>query len=153
MCQFKCILESSGKGWVLHNLIAGLRHKASTLKKKILPKKKRTLAKSLSFDNLEASLSVGDYVKVRPKEELLELMGYKRYKCPIMREMYGHSGKTFKVLKEVHYFYDEVKERLCNCEDIYLLEGSNCTSAGISLPEPCDLNCFFFWHKDWVVKV
>jgi hypothetical protein len=155
MCQYKCVLESGGNGWMVYNLKANLKKKYGILKSKFSPKNGNavTAKKKILANTEKINLSVGDYVRVRPREEIAEMMDNNGYKCPIMGEMYEDCEKIFKVVREVKYFYDEVKGKFCKCKNIYLLEGSHCSGSKFSFPEACDLNCFFFWHKDWLEKV
>jgi hypothetical protein len=150
------ILESGGKGWWFYNFSTGLKRKLKDFKGSLMPinepieKNENRIAPLLNTDSTE--INTGDYVRVRSKEELLALMEQKEYKCPIMSEMYEGCEKIYRVIRKVDHFYDEVKQKMCKCKDIFLLEGSTCSGQMGSFPEPCDLDCFFFWHKDWLEK-
>jgi hypothetical protein len=156
MCQFKLIFESPGKEWWLYNHMAELKRKFVKAINSLRPinsaEKRVEIFPSLP-DTDATVINLGDYVKVRSKQELLALMEEKTYKCRIMPEMYESCGKRYKVLKKVENFYDEVKQKMCKCKDIFLLEGSTCSGKLGSFPQPCDLKCFYFWHKDWLEKI
>ncbi len=69
-----------------------------------------------------------------------------------MDEMYPLCGKSFKVIDQVSYFYDELKDKVCKCKDIFFLEGAVCSGKNKFFKDPCDLMCYYFWHKDWLRK-
>ena len=100
-------------------------------------------------------MNPGDTVKVLSREKIIRLLDYRGiYKgCPFIEEMYDHCNKEYKVLKEANYFYDEIKQKLCKCKDIVVLEGTICSGKQKLYKETCDLRCYFFWHKDWIEKV
>ncbi len=97
----------------------------------------------------------GDIIKVRSKEEIQSILddwgGYKG--CIFTPEMYEYCDKTFKVLKRIEYFYDEIKEKMCKCKNIVILEGVTCSGQRRMFSESCDRNCFLFWHLSWLEKV
>ena len=96
----------------------------------------------------------GDIVTVRSEEEIRSLLdhwnGHKG--CIFTPEMFERCGKSYRVLTNVEYFYDEVKQKMCKCKDIYLLEGAVCSGRRRAFSLPCDRNCFQFWHASWLVK-
>lgn len=97
----------------------------------------------------------GDMIKVRSEEEIRSVLndwgGYKG--CIFTPEMYGHCNKTYRVFKKIDYFYDEVKQKMCKCKDIFLLEGILCGGQRKMFPSNCDRNCFLFWHSAWLQKL
>ena len=103
----------------------------------------------------QTEIMPGDTVKVREKSEIKNILndwgGTKG--CIFTPEMYERCGKTYKVYKKIDHFYDEVKERMCKCKDIYLLEGALCSGKRRMFSENCDRCCFQFWHKDWLEKI
>jgi len=96
----------------------------------------------------------GDIVTVRSEEEIRSHLddwgGHKG--CIFTPEMYERCGKRYRVLRRVEYFYDEVKQKMCKCKDIFLLEGAVCSGRRRAFSQPCDRNCFQFWHASWLVK-
>jgi len=119
------------------------------------------LKKNQNFKQPQASpafndaIKAGDRVRVRSREEIqriLDLRGGTRG-CIFTPEMYARCGQTYKVYKQIEYFYDEVKQRECRCRDIFLLEGALCSGRRKVFSNPCDRMCFQFWHKDWLEKI
>jgi hypothetical protein len=96
-------------------------------------------------------LQPGSLVRVRSKVEILQTLD--RYRktdgCTFQSGMYAHCGKEFKVLKKVDRFYDESKNKMCKCNNLYVLEGSNCNGL-TAYTGKCERNCFFFWHSSWL---
>jgi len=110
----------------------------------------KPIATSISQDELVP----GDIVRVKLREEILALLDdWGRTKgCVFTPEMFNRCGQRYRVLKQVHYFYDEVKERICRCRDMVLLEGAVCSGQRRLFPSDCDRNCFQFWHVSWLEK-
>jgi hypothetical protein len=96
----------------------------------------------------------GDLVRIASAAEIRRTLDRNRKTggCTFQIGMYDHCGKEYRVLKKVEYFFDETKQKLCKCKNIYLLEGSCCTGTTAYL-EVCDRNCFFFWHARWLHRV
>ena len=87
----------------------------------------RPKSKPLALENLQQTeLNARDTVKVRPRVEIQGILddwgGTKG--CIFTPEMYERCDNTYKVLKKVDYFYDEVKEKMCKCKDIFILKGA-----------------------------
>lgn len=101
-----------------------------------------------------AVIAPGDTVRVRSEKEIREMLDEwgKHRGCLFVGRMYEHCGKTYKVFKEVDYFFDEVKQRMCRCRDTVLLEGVLCSGKQKLYAADCDRRCFYFWHKDWLEK-
>jgi hypothetical protein len=97
----------------------------------------------------------GDTVRVLGRSEIQRLLNdWRKYKgCAFMDQMYEYCGKTYKVLKNIDYFYDEAKQKLVKCKDIVILEGAICNGKRTLYKQKCDRNCFLFWHSSWLVKV
>jgi len=100
-------------------------------------------------------IKAGDLVRVCSKKDINNsLDNWRRYKgCSFMDEMYQYCGRTFKVLKVVRNFYDEVNQRLVKCRDVLILEGVICSGRRTLYREKCDRNCFLFWHTVWLDKI
>lgn len=97
----------------------------------------------------------GDIVKVLEITEIKSLLEdiNNNKRCIFLDEMYKFCGKEYVVLKEVEYFFDEVKNKMCRCNNIYMLKGVTCSGSKRLYSVKCDRNCFFFWHKDWLIKL
>ena len=111
--------------------------------------------KELSVKYELSQLKAGDFVKVHSKKEITTTLddsgGTKG--CMFTPEMYKHCNKIYKVLKTIDYFYDEVKQRMCKCKDLVILEGIVCSGRRRLFKQSCDRNCFNFWHAAWLKKI
>jgi hypothetical protein len=103
--------------------------------------------------NLE-EINAGDTVRVRSKAEIKSTLNrYGKIRgCSFLKEMYKDCGKEFKVYKKLEYFWDESRQKMLRTNGIFLLEDSYCTGKSAYL-KPCNRNCFYFWHKNWLEKV
>ena len=97
----------------------------------------------------------GNIVKVRPKEEIQkELDDAGKYGgCWFIDEQYEYCDKKFKVAKKVDYFFDEAKQKMVKCKNIYFLDGVLCSGRQRLYSVSCDRYCFLFWHAAWLEKV
>jgi len=101
------------------------------------------------------TIHAGDRVRVISSEKMASMVGGSmRYKgAPFVQEMYRYCGMEFRVLDEVHYFYDEVKDKLCRCKDLVILENVFCHGKKRLYLRACDLHCYLFWPKDFLEEV
>ena len=163
MCQFKCLPRIEQSTFRRAKLIEIARkqlslykRKVNYLRDKIYLKPQFGISQTTKIEKYNKILiNSGDTVKILSKERIITLLDYRGiYKgCPFIEEMYDHCDKEYKVLKEANYFYDEIKQKLCKCKDIVVLEGTICSGKQKLYKETCDLRCYFFWHKDWLEKV
>jgi hypothetical protein len=93
-------------------------------------------------------------VRVHTAEDIRGMLDdHEKYKgCLFIDEMFEHCGKTYKVLKEIDWFFDEAKQKMCKAKNAVILEGVLCSGRQRLYRVSCDRNCFFFWHKDWLEK-
>jgi len=157
-CQLTNMHEITVTNSWIDNLFQARIKLVWSSKKKVLFIKNRLKLKSENKDLGEfipSRIGPGDMVKVRSKDEIENLLdewgGYNG--CIFTPEMYEYCNKTLKVLKKIEYFYDEVKQKMCKCKDIYILEGATCSGQRRMFPEDCDRNCFLFWHLLWLEKL
>jgi hypothetical protein len=103
----------------------------------------------------ECAIKAGDTVRVLEREEIRALLDtHEKYKgCLFIDEMYQYCGREFIVLKEVEFFFDEAKNRMCRCRNTFILEGITCSGRQRLYPVSCDRGCYFFWHRHWLRKV
>jgi hypothetical protein len=163
MCQFKCLPTIEQRTfWQLELIeiartqLSLYKRKINYLRHKIYLKPQFNIDQAIKIEKYnKAPINTGDTVKILSKERIINLLDYRGiYKgCPFIEEMYDHCNKEYKVLKEASYFYDEIKQKLCKCKDIVVLEGTICSGKQKLYKETCDLRCYFFWHKDWLDKV
>jgi hypothetical protein len=97
----------------------------------------------------------GDLVQVRPLEEIRELLDSegKTEGCSFTGEMYKYCGHNFIVLKNVEFFFNEAKQKMCKCRNTVILEGAVCSGLQRLYATKCDRNCFFFWKTDWLKRI
>lgn len=97
---------------------------------------------------IQGQIQPGDMVRVRCKDEIQKTLDRsgRTGRCRFTLDMYNHCGKEYRIFKRVDHFYDEAKQRMCRCKDLFLLEGAYCS------PSTCDRQCFFFWHASWLEK-
>jgi len=114
---------------------------------------KRDISKII-FSNT-CNIQPGDIVRVLKEDEIKSTLDENRKHkgCFFMNEMYQHCNQDYVILKEVKFFYDEARKRICKCKDMFMLKGANCSGRQRLYLFPCDRNCFFFWHKDWLKKI
>jgi len=162
MCQLKYIHELGQESSWLDNFYANLRkryfqiyNKANFLKNKLRHRSAPIENKTFSQNPQQPQIYPGETVRVRSEEEIDNLLNHQViYKgCPFMPEMYDCCGKEYKVLTKVNYFYDESKQKLCKCKDIFILDGPSCTGRRSLYLDSCDLKCSYFWHKDLLEKI
>lgn len=102
----------------------------------------------------KTGFSPGDLVKVKSKAEIRKMLdNHEKYKgCLFIDEMFEYCDKHFRILKDVHCFFDEAKQKMCECENIVLLENVLCSGRQRLYNVSCDRSCFFFWHTGWLEK-
>ena len=108
---------------------------------------------SPTIDSVATDLKAGDLVQVRPREEIQATLDpWGRLKgCGFMPEMWQYCGTTQRVLKPMERFLDECEYQIKRCRGVVLLEGLMC--QGVVESGRCDRSCFFFWRKEWLVKI
>jgi hypothetical protein len=161
-CQIALIHEMEQRKSRFDEMLQGRVRLSRTLKRTAIFLKNR-LARRLagnrttptkSSDRQEA-LAAGSLVRVRPRKEIRQLLDDReKYRgCLFIDEMYRHCGKTYRVLKQVDNFFDEAKQRMCRCNETYILEDVLCSGRQRLYLESCDRCCAFFWHRDWLLKL
>lgn len=163
MCQLKHIDEFVQKGFWLDTFSEYLRKKLQPVKILLYSQDPEVCSTSVSLGgnlpvkSLESPIRFqpGDFVRVLPADSIKSMLDKQgNYKgCPFMPEMYNFTGKIYKVLKEVDCFYDEVERKLSKTKNLYILEGVVCSGIKKWYFTRCDLNCFFFWDKDFLDNI
>jgi hypothetical protein len=109
----------------------------------------------MSFRSSSSSrqLSVGDWVEVRSKEEILRTLDEKG--CidgmPFMPEMLAYAGQRFRVFRRAHKTCDTVHEiQGLRVADAVHLEGLRCTGEAHG---GCEAACLIFWKTQWLRRV
>ena len=158
MCQFKYIneIKAEESSWdrrteLLRKKLLYVRWRVNLLRDKFI---RRFLA--IKPQNLnQPHIRPGEDVRVRSKREIQGMLDERRKykKLGFLTEQYIYCGKRNKVLKELNYFYDEVKQKQVKCKDSVFLEDCYCSGIVPFSLRRCDLNCLLFWHKDWLEKI
>ena len=156
-CQLKNIHEMTEKNFWLNDLfqirikvIWTIKERLNSIKNKILSRNHEPIGPIKN-----SQIRSENWIKVRSEKEIkqtLDVNGSYRG-CVFTPEMYQYCNKTFKVLKDIDYFYDEVKQKMCKTKNLVVLDSVICSGERKLFPNSCDRACFFFWHKNWLKKV
>ncbi len=100
-------------------------------------------------------IHAGDRVRVRTRSEIIATLNAwgEHRGCRFIDEMYDYCGRSFVVLKEVDYFYDEVSRKIRRCRDTVVLDGAVCSGRQRLFAVSCGRNCFFFWQTAWLERI
>jgi hypothetical protein len=111
---------------------------------------RRPLGQRLSFAN--ATLSAGEWVEVRSKEEILRsLDGGTLDGLPFMPQMFDYCGQRFRVFRRAHKTCDTVnKTGGRRLEATVHLEGLRCDGEAYG---GCGAACLLFWKEAWLKPV
>lgn len=160
-CQLKKLDEVRAEKYWVYNVLERGIYILQIIKRNLLYLKYKltNLANSQKnnsdfFEEKRTQMRPGDMVMVKSRQEMRKMLDpWGKYKgCLFTGRMYEYCGKTYTIFKEVDYFYDEVKQRMCKCKDIVLLDNVLCNGRQKLYLEDCDRSCFYFWHKDWLKK-
>ena len=161
-CQLINLLELAQSNSAIDNLLQSrikiiwsTKKRFTFLKNRLL----RILIKSknpaTSFTLPQVELKAGDLIRIRSEVEMRSILddwgGTKG--CIFTPEMYKYCDTSQKVFKKIDFFYDEVKQKMCKCRNIIILENVVCSGRRKLFPADCDRNCFLFWHTLWVEKL
>ena len=162
MCQLNNIPEIAEKNSKINNFFQrrvkilrstkrNVKYFINKISHSIVPKNRMVNIPNI----IQQKIHIGDKIRIRNKEEIESMLNdWGKYKgCLFIDEMFEHCGKTYKVLKELEYFFDEAKQKMCKSKNIVILEGVVCSGRQRLFIEDCDRLCFFFWHKDWLEKI
>jgi hypothetical protein len=160
-CQLRELRKMGNElNWIDDLLQARVRILRS-LKRQIIYVK-RYLDRNVLSSDPSASISIGakpiktgDRVKILTKSEIRKILDtHDKYKgCRFIEDMYEFCGREYTVLKQIDYFYDEVKQKLCRCQDTVILDSVVCSGKQRLYRNACDRHCFFFWHTAWLQKL
>jgi hypothetical protein len=158
MCQLK---DFDKMGTLSHvdASLEGLREGLKTIQRAAFALRKRMTSRGTAVQvpvNAEKrEIGPGDRVRVRSREEIFAALDVERkYRgCKFMRGMYEHCGKTYRVLKNVDFFFDEARQKMVKTKNLVILEGATCIGQQRLYVNRCDRNCFFFWHTEWLDKI
>ncbi len=91
----------------------------------------------------------GDMVRIRSEDEIQKTLDRsgRTHGCLFAVGMNDHCGKEYRVFKRVDHFFDEIERRMCKCNNLFVLEGTQCSRT------TCDRSCPYFWHVSWLQKI
>ena len=104
-------------------------------------------------DNGLPCLSVGDWVEVLNKEDILKTLDKNGQLdgMPFMPEMFAFCGKRFRVYKRAHKTCDTVNDyKGRRLQDAVHLEGLRCNGQSHG---GCEASCLIFWKTAWLRPV
>jgi hypothetical protein len=157
-CQLKHIRKTTIKNSIFNCIYQYIVHSITNIKKYIVcfyrsfKNNKATRPQSTYSD--ESVIYPGDIVKVKSKKEISSMLDSNRkyMGCFFMNEMYDCCEREYKVHNKIDFFFDETKNKMCKCSNIFLLEDSTCSGKRKLYMQKCNRGCYFFWNKDWLVK-
>jgi hypothetical protein len=102
---------------------------------------------------MSLGLRAGDWVVVRPKEEILATLDEtgRLDGLPFQPEMFAYCGRRMRVFKSAHKTCDTTEHRSGGRRmyDAVHLEGARCDG---SLHDGCQADCVFFWKEAWLKR-
>ncbi|OGO34542.1 MAG: hypothetical protein A2W35_05970 [Chloroflexi bacterium RBG_16_57_11] len=100
-----------------------------------------------------AHLNVGDWVLVRPREEIeATLDRWKEQKgCAFLEYMWQYCGTTQQVLQPMERFLDERDYKVKKVKGVVLLKDILC--KGTPVFGRCDRCCHLFWREEWLERI
>lgn len=153
MCQLECLDEIGQKNSWANDRWQYLIRKKRWYWKLISQRLRRAPGAGEAPRTDQPPLQPGDIVRVRSEVEVRRTLDAQRKTrgCTFQKEMFDCCGKEYRVFARVDHFYDEAKQKMCQCRGIYLLEGA-CCSGKTAYLRPCGRNCFYFWQAAWLEK-
>ena len=100
----------------------------------------------------ETTLSAGDWVEVRSKEEILRTLDRGQLdSLPFMPQMFDYCGQRFQVFQRAHKTCDTVNRTGGrHLAGAVHLQGLRCNGAAYG---GCDAACLIFWKQAWLKPV
>jgi hypothetical protein len=101
----------------------------------------------------QRSLSVGEWVEVRSKQEILATLDKNGQLAglPFMPEMFAFCGKRFRVFKRAHKTCDTVNDyKGRKMKNTVHLDGLRCNGESHG---GCEASCLLFWNTAWLRRV
>lgn len=102
-----------------------------------------------------ARLEAGDWVQIGSREEIEKTLDAdgKTQGLSFLPNMFQFCDTTHRVLKKVHYIFDERSWKMSKCRNVVILDGVYCDGRDVFAREGCDRCCFMFWKTQWLKKV
>ncbi|MGO4871859.1 MAG: GNAT family N-acetyltransferase [Roseiarcus sp.] len=100
-------------------------------------------------------LEVGEWVKIRPAEEILATLDDNRKNRGLVfeQEMLRHCGKTYRVLARLSRIIDEKSGKMIAlANDCIALEGLTCRGLDNRQRLFCPRGPFFYWREAWLER-
>jgi hypothetical protein len=113
------------------------------------------IAASNKLNDQPEVINEGDIVEILPLTEIEKILdnNHQTQGLVFMTAMKKYCGTQAKVLKKVHYIFDEQAWKMKKIKNTVILEGLLCRGEDMFSKEGCDRCCFFFWKEAWVKKV
>jgi hypothetical protein len=106
-------------------------------------------------DRAKLDLAVGEWVKIRPAEEILATLNdeSKNRGLVFEQEMLRHCGKTYRVLARLSRIIDEKSGKMIKLtNDCIALEGLTCRGLDNRKRLFCPRGPFFYWRESWLER-
>lgn len=106
-------------------------------------------------DAAKLDLEVGEWVKIRPAEEILATLNDDRKNRGLVfeQEMLRHCGKTYRVLARLSRIIDEKSGRMIKLtNDCIALEGLTCRGLDNRKRLFRPRGPFFYWRESWLER-
>ena len=148
-CQLTCIDELGKRPRGVNNALQEFVRKYRWYRKKL--RQLRDNNTRHPAENPIPEFQPGDLVRVKQVSEIKQTLDnlQKTSGCTFQKGMYAHCGGEFRIYRKVDRFFDEAKQKMCRCHNIYLLEGSFCNGKTAYIRR-CHRHCHFFWHSEWL---
>jgi len=160
-CQLTEIQDILSRRRLIHRFSNGRVRVLRSIKKRVMRFFRRAALKRsvpedcrVSPPGADSALRPGDTVRVKSKREIrrsLDSEGRTRG-CAFTHEMYRYCGQTFRVRKSVEVFFDEARQKMSRCRNMFILEDAVCNGRQRLYTVKCDRNCYFFWQIEWLDK-
>jgi hypothetical protein len=106
-------------------------------------------------DATKLDLALGEWVKIRPAEDILATLDDERKNRGLTfeQEMLRHCGKTFRVAARLSRIIDEKSGRMIKLtNDCIVLEGLTCRGLDNRKRLFCPRGPFFYWRESWLER-
>ena len=113
-------------------------------------------ATAATRDAAKLDLQVGEWVKIRPAEEILATLNENRKNRGLVfeEEMLRHCGKTYRVRARLSRIIDEKSGKMITlANDCIALEGVACRGLDNRKRLFCPRGPFFYWRESWLERV
>ena len=110
---------------------------------------------AMKRDAAKLDLAVGEWVKIRPAEEILATLDDERKNRGLVfeEEMLRHCGKTYRVVARLSRIIDEKSGRMIKLtNDCIALDSLTCRGLDNRKRLFCPRGPFFYWRESWLER-